>query len=346
MRELLGSATRQPDASAPDADADRPRTGRSFGANSLAAKWAGPMLLVAMFVVFTIGLPGVFLTSSNLLAVVNNQAIAAIVALGLLFPLAAGVFDISIGGVITLSVVASASMFQATTGKMPVVLVIAVTLLVGLLAGFANGVLVVRLNIDPFIVTLGTGSVFLGLSQLVANGKAVSENIPSSFTDLGRGELFGIPNPIIVVIVLALVVYYVLEQTPLGRMIYATGAGREASRLAGVPTDRILYLAFAVSAFCAALAGLVFTSRVGTGQPDVGGQFLLPCYAAAFLGSTMIKPGRFNVAGLLVGLAILAIGINGLQLWGIPFWVISTFQGGALVLAVVLTKIRRTARAA
>ncbi|RVW07436.1 ABC transporter permease [Prescottella agglutinans] len=301
-------------------------------------------MLLAMIIGFTIALPGVFLTSSNLVAVVNNQAIAAIVALGLLFPLAAGVFDISIGGVITLSVISSASMFQATSGRMPVIAVIVITLLAGSLAGFVNGILVVRLQIDPFIVTLGTGSVFLGISQLIANGKAVSEDIPTAFTDLGRGEVFGIPNPIVCVVVLAVVVYYVLEHTPLGRMIYATGAGREASRLAGVPTERILYLAFCASAFCAALAGLVYTARIGTGQPDVGGQYLLPCYAAAFLGSTMIKPGRFNVAGLLVGLAIIAVGINGLQLWGIPFWVISTFQGGALVLAVVLTKIRKTSK--
>jgi ribose transport system permease protein len=341
VRESLDSATPRPDLSEPNAG---PPLARRASVNSLASKWAGPLLLLAMIIGFTIALPGVFLTSSNLVAVVNNQAIAAIVALGLLFPLAAGVFDISIGGVITLSVISSASMFQATSGRMPVIAVIVVTLLAGSLAGFVNGLLVVRLQIDPFIVTLGTGSVFLGISQLIANGKAVSENIPSSFTDLGRGEVLGIPNPIVCVVVLAAVVYYVLEHTPLGRMIYATGAGREASRLAGVPTDRILYLAFWASAFCAALAGLVYTARIGTGQPDVGGQYLLPCYAAAFLGSTMIKPGRFNVAGLLVGLAIIAVGINGLQLWGIPFWVISTFQGGALVLAVVLTKIRKTSK--
>ncbi|RDI30288.1 monosaccharide ABC transporter membrane protein (CUT2 family) [Rhodococcus sp. AG1013] len=339
MKESLDSVTPRPDLSARDIAGTR---ARRTSVNSLASKWAGPALLLAMIIGFTIALPGVFLTSSNLVAVVNNQAIAAIVALGLLFPLAAGVFDISIGGVITLSVISSASMFQATSGRMPVIAVIVVALLAGSLAGFVNGLLVVRLQIDPFIVTLGTGSVFLGLSQLVANGKAVSENIPTAFTDLGRGEILGIPNPIVCVIVLAAIVYYVLEHTPLGRMIYATGAGREASRLAGVPTDHILYLAFWASAFCAALAGLVYTARIGTGQPDVGGQYLLPCYAAAFLGSTMIKPGRFNVPGLLVGLAIIAIGINGLQLWGIPFWVISTFQGGALVLAVVLTKIRKT----
>lgn len=336
MNALSGSVTRGNE----DMD-NQPRRSLSL-LNPVGAmdRLAGPLLLVVMMVIFTIASPGVFLTESNLLAVVNNQTITAVVALGLLFPLAAGVFDISIGGVLTLAVITSAWTFQETNGQMPVAAAIAITLAVGCTAGLINAFLVVKLAIDPFIVTLGSGSVFLGISQLIANGQVVSRNIPKAYTDLGRGEILGIPNPIILVGILALVVFYVLEMTPLGRMIYATGFGRQQSKLAGVPTDRILVLAFVVSGFCAALAGLLYTSRIGTGQPDVGAQYLLPSYAAAFLGSTMIKPGRFNVVGLLVGLAILAVGINGLQLQGIPFWVIATFQGGALILAVVLTKVR------
>ncbi|WP_183407906.1 ABC transporter permease [Nocardioides marmoriginsengisoli] len=335
-----------PDLAAEVADGPTRARARRFSAGNLVERWAGPAILVALMVTFTIASPGIFLTSSNLLAVVNNQTIAAVVALGLLFPLASGVFDISIGGVITLSVIVSAWMFQSTEGSMPVALVILLTLAVGATAGLINAFLVVKLKIDPFIVTLGSGSVFLGISQLIANGQVISKDIPDGYTKLGRGELLGVPNPIVLVIVLALVVFYVLEYTPLGRMVYATGAGREPARLAGVPTDRILFLAFVISAVCASLAGLLYTSRIGTGQPDVGGQYLLPCYAAAFLGSTMIKPGRFNVLGLLVGLGILAIGINGLQLEGIPFWMISTFQGGALILAVVFAKVRTQKTAA
>lgn len=338
MNESSSSATPSPDVLAPESQ-ELPRRGASRSA-TFASRWSGPVLLIAMMVVFTILEPGVFLTESNLLAVANNQAITAIVALGLLFPLASGVFDISIGGVITLSVISSAAMFQATSGSMPVLLAIGLTLLVGMAAGLVNGLLVIRLSIDPFIVTLGTGSVFLGVSQFIADGKVISEDIPMAFTDLGRGETFGVPNPIVLVIALALIVYYLLELTPFGRMIYATGAGRDAARLAGVPTDRLLHIAFLSSAFFASLAGLVYVSRIGSGQPDVGAQYLLPAYAAAFLGSTMIKPGRFNVPGLLVGIAILAVGINGLQLRGIPFWVIATFQGGALILAVIFSKIR------
>lgn len=323
--------------------ARRPRARRQA---SLVERFAGPGLLLAMFVVFAVTMPDKFPTYNNLIAVVNNQTITVIVALGLLVPLAAGVFDISIGGILTLAVITSTSLFQATDGNMPVLLVLLITVLVGIGAGLVNGFLVVRMRIEPFIVTLASGSVFLGISQLIANGKVVSENIPSGFTDLGRDKLLGVPLPIVYVALLALFLGYVLVFTPLGRKIYATGANREAARLAGVPTDRILFLAFAVSGVCAAGAGLLYAARIGAGQPDVGAQYLLPAYAAAFLGSTMIKPGRFNVTGLLIGAAIIGIGINGLQLNGIPAWVVPTFQGGALILAVVLTKLRGSRRTA
>jgi ribose transport system permease protein len=311
---------------------------------TLIERFAGPALLVVMFIGFSISQPDTFPTYNNLIAVANNQTITALVALGLLVPLAAGVFDISIGGILTLSVILSTLLFQTTDGDMPVPLVILLTLGVGVAAGVFNAILVVQMRIEPFIVTLGSGSVFLGISQLIANGKVISEHIPRGFTDLGRGEPLGIPAPLIYVGVLAVILGYVFVMTPLGRKIYATGANREAARLAGVPTDRILYLAFMTSGVCAAAAGLLYAMRIGAGQPEVGGQYLLPAYAAAFLGSTMIRPGRFNVLGLLIGLAIIAIGINGLQLNGIPSWVIPTFQGAALIVAVVLTKLRGRGR--
>jgi ribose transport system permease protein len=328
-------------ASSEPAKTPRPRRRNQA---TLVERFAGPAFLVVMFIGFAITQPDTFPTYNNLIAVANNQTITALVALGLLVPLAAGVFDISIGGILTLSVILSTLLFQTTDGDMPVPVVILATLGVGIAAGLFNAILVVRLRIEPFIVTLGSGSFFIGISQLIANGKVISEHIPKGFTDLGRGEPLGIPAPLIYVGVLAVVLGYVFVMTPLGRKIYATGANREASRLAGVQTDRILYLAFMTSGVCAAAAGLLYAMRIGAGQPEVGGQYLLPAYAAAFLGSTMIRPGRFNVLGLLIGLAIIAIGINGLQLNGIPSWVIPTFQGAALILAVVLTKLRGLGR--
>ncbi|HEX3363164.1 MAG TPA: ABC transporter permease [Solirubrobacterales bacterium] len=314
---------------------------------SFFERYGGVVLLAAMIVLFTVTLPGKFLTYDNLISVVSNQTIGGIVALGLLLPLAAGVFDISIGGVMTLAVVLVTWLFQTTGGGMPIPLAIVITLLAGIAAGGLNAGLVVFAKVDPFIATIGTSSVFLGLSEVIANGETIAHNIPHAFTSIGRTEIFEVPITTVYLIVLALIVWYVLDHTPFGRNLYATGAGREAARLSGVPTSKIIFITFLASALFATIAGVVYAARLGSGPPNTGASYLLPAYASAFLGSTIIKPGRFNVPGLIVALFIVAVGINGLQLYGIPFWVVDTYQGVVLIVAVVLarTKTSRKAKA-
>ena len=141
-------------------------------------------------------------------------------------------------------------------------------------------------------------------------------------------------------LVVAAILWYVLEYTPFGRQIYATGAGRDAARLAGVRTDRLIFLSFVVSAVLASLAGVIYGARIGAGPPNVGANFLLPAFSGAFFGSTMIRPGRFNVLGLLLALCIVSIGINGLQLYGIQFWIVDLYQGLVLVIAVIFARSR------
>jgi len=324
LRKLVGSK-----------DGDEPRR------HSLLERYGGLGLLALMIVVFSITLPGKFLTYDNLIGVVSNQTIGGIMALALLLPLASGVFDISIGGAMTLAVVLVTWLFQTTDGNMPIPLAIVITLAAGLVIGVVNGTLVIKARVDPFIATIGVSSVLLGLSEVIANGTTISQNIPSAFTDLGRTFVAKVPLTLAYVTIVALVLWYLLEQTPYGRRVYATGAARDAARLAGVKTDRIIFLSFLASAVLASLAGVVYGARIGAGPPNVGANYLLPAFAAAFLGSTMIRPGRFNVPGLVVALFIVAIGINGLQLYGIPFWITDLYQGTVLIVAVVVARARR-----
>jgi ribose transport system permease protein len=309
--------------------------------HSLLERYGGLGLLALMIVVFSITLPGKFLTYDNLIGVVSNQTIGGIMALALLLPLASGVFDISIGGAMTLAVVLVTWLFQTTDGNMPIPLAIVITLAAGLIIGVVNGTLVIKARVDPFIATIGVSSVLLGLSEVIANGTTISQNIPSAFTDLGRTFVAKVPLTLAYVTVVAIVLWYLLEQTPFGRRVYATGAARDAARLAGVKTNRIIFLSFLASAVLASLAGVVYGARIGAGPPNVGANYLLPAFAAAFLGSTMIRPGRFNVPGLVVALFIVAIGINGLQLYGIPFWITDLYQGTVLIVAVVVARARR-----
>lgn len=307
---------------------------------SFFERYGGVVLLLVMMLIFTVTLPGKFLTYDNLIGIVGNQTIGGIVALGLLLPLAAGVFDISIGGVMTLGIVMVTWLFQTTGGDIPIPAAILVTLAAGVLAGVINGVLVVKAKVDPFIATIGTSSVFVGISQLIANGETIARDIPTAFTEIGRAEFFDVPVTTIYLLVIAVAVWYMLDHTPFGRKVYATGAGREAARLSGVPTNKIIFITFLISATLATTAAVVYGARLGSGPPNTGASYLLPAFASAFLGSTMIKPGRFNVPGLIVALFIVAVGINGLQLYGIPFWIVETYQGLILIAAVVLAKVR------
>jgi ribose transport system permease protein len=307
---------------------------------SFFERYSGVVLLIVMIIGFTIALPGEFLTYDNLIGVVSNQTIGGIMAIALLLPLAAGVFDVSIGGAFTLAVVLVTWLFQVTSGSMPIGVAIVITLIAGVVIGCLNGALVVGARIDPFIATIGTSSVFLGLSEVIANGTTISADIPDGFTSLGRTFVAKVPITLAYVAIVALVVWYVLEQTPFGRRIYATGASREAARLTGVRTKRVIFLCFVASGVLATLAGIVYAARIGAGAPDTGSAYLLPAFATAFLGSTMIRPGRFNVPGLIVAVFIVAIGINGLQLLGIPFWITDIYQGVVLVVAVSIARIR------
>jgi ribose transport system permease protein len=310
--------------------------------NSPLERYAGVGLLVVMFAFFSFALPHEFFTYDNLIGVVSNEAIAGIMALALLLPLAAGVFDISIGGMMTLAMVLVTWLFQVTSGSMPIPAAIAITLLVGVVAGCFNGTIVIRGRVDPFIATIASSSVMLGISEAIANGTTIYESIPHGFTDLGRAHVGKVPITVFYVAAVALLLWYILDRTPFGRKVYATGAGREASRLAGVRTNRVIFLSFVASATLASLAGIINAAQLGTAPPNVGAGFLLPAYAAAFFGATMIKPGRFNVVGLIVALFILAIGINGLQLFGLAFWIVDLYQGVVLIVAVLLARATAT----
>jgi ribose transport system permease protein len=290
--------------------------------------WAGLILLFALWV------PDTFLTSVTAKTIANEQAITAIIAVGLLLPLAAGVFDLSIGSVVALSAIIVADL----TGRqgMPVVPAIVITLAVGLLIGAVNALLIVVVGIDSFIATLGMSSVLIAPMRAIS-GDQIITGVPASLTSLTSSSVFGVPVVAVYMLGIAVVVWYVLEHTPLGRRVAATGAGPEAARLAGVRTHRVAFGALMTSSLLSAVAGVLLASKLATATPDLGPAYLLPAFAAAFLGTTQIKLGRFNVWGTLLAIFLLATGVKGLQLGGAPAWVTDLFNGLALIVAVGLS---------
>jgi ribose transport system permease protein len=338
---LIRDRTPDSETGEPDATPAKPRSRSAVSrVTGSVDKWGALAVLVALAVIFSVLRPETFPTFQNLTTILSTQAILAILAIGLLVPLASGEFDLSIG----FNLGFSAMLTAVLTGQfgLPTAVTIPIVLLVGIAIGLANGIAVVKVRINAFIATLGVGTILSGLTIWISNGNVIFQGIPADLLVIGRTQFLGLPLTVYYMVIVILVFWFVLEQTPYGRYIHSVGAGRETVRLAGLPTDRLRISAFVISGFMASLAGVLQTSTVGSANPNAGPDFLLPAFAAAFLGATTIHPGRFNVFGTIVALFLLAIGIAGLQQLGAPFWVSPVFNGAALLVAVGLAASRRS----
>jgi ribose transport system permease protein len=297
-------------------------------------------IFAVMFIVFSIWVPDTFLQWNTWKALFDSQAVTAILAVGLVIALSAGAFDLAIGTELGLGAIfVSWLLVDKGVGLVPAIVL---TLLAGAVIGFANGILITKVRIDSFIATLGMSSVLLALIAWVSSSQQIV-GVGSSFEKLGTTEIFGLTLPVYLMLVVGLVVWYLLERTPLGRRVYATGGNIEAARLAGVRVAAVVICSLIACATIAVFAGMLVTANLGTGDPTIGPAYLLPAFSAAFLGSTQFRGGRFNVWGTIVAVYVLATGVKGLQLAGAPIWIPDLFNGVALLLAVGLAKWETTA---
>ncbi len=296
--------------------------------------------LAAIIVVgFAIWIPDTWLVWGTHRFYLNNEAIRAIVAVGLIVPLSAGVFDLSIGGVISASAVTAS--WAVTMQGWPWPVAVLMGLLIGLAAGAVNGFLIVKVKIDSFIATLGMSSILGAYALWLADGRSII-NGNEGFKALSGVAAAGFKWTFVYLMALAVVVWYVLEHTAVGRYLFATGGGREPARLSGVQVDRYIVGALLVSSLAAAAGGVLFASNFSSVNASAGPPYLLPAFAAAFFGSTQFK-NRFNVVGTLLAVFVMAAGVKGFQLvgWGNEGWLDDLFFGLALVVAVGLSTFRR-----
>jgi ribose transport system permease protein len=308
----------------------------------ILSKYGTLLAMLIMIVVFAIVAPS-FLAPLNLLSILSQSALTAIIACGVTLVLVAGEFDLSIGYVASFAGVLSSGLM--TRGGVPVLLAILIAVLVGGLIGVINGLLVAKAGVNAVVATLGVGTVVVGCSFGYSAG-ASSVRLPVDFTSIALGRLLGIPNLIWLMIIVVILLWVVLNRTPLGLRIQATGANPHAATLAGVRVDRAKIAAFAIAGLCAAVAGTLLASQLGSGQVTAGDGYLLDALAAVFLGSATLRDGKFHVLGTLIGVLIVNIGFNGLGLIGTPTFFQFVFKGGILVFAVALSTIaRRYARA-
>jgi ribose transport system permease protein len=305
----------------------------------LAQRLTLPVVWLMVIALFGALQPDTFLTAANFQTIFGSQAVLAVLALGLLLPLTAGDYDLSVASALSLSAMVTA-LLNVNQGW-PIGLAVAAALAAAAIVGVVNGALVVLLDLDSFIATLGTGAFVSGLVLWISGSETVGGISDSLVNAVIVWDFLGIPLAFWYGLVLCAGLWYVLELTPLGRRLLFTGRGRSVARLGGVRVGRARFGALVAAASVAGLAGVLYAGTIGGADPSSGADFLLPAFAGAFLGATTIAPGRFNAWGTLIAIYFLVTGVTGLQLLGVESFVQQLFYGGALVVAVIVSRLAR-----
>ena len=295
---------------------------------------------------FAMRLPDTFMTAQNWLNITQQLSMLMVVAAGMTIVMVMGDFDLSVGSMASLSGIVAAILF---TLGFPIWLAVGVALLVGLLGGVINGALVSLVGILPFVATLATLTIFSGAAFVVSGGKTISGRaMPEAFAEFARqGLTIGtatIPNLTIVAVLVLAAVWVLLEQTTIGRRLYAIGGNVEAAYLSGVPVRRLKLLAFALTGLSAAGAGLLYASRVASANPTQGSGLMLNAIAAVFLGMTMSEQGEPRILATLIGVLILGVLDNGLTQMSVDSYVRQILVGAIIVIAVSASSITKSAR--
>lgn len=331
-----GTATPgRPNLPGPGADHASQAQGRTSVVRILT-NFGLPITWLVAIVAFSIALPGLFLTSSNLAYILNSQATLLIVAIAVTIPFAAGEFDLSSSGVIIFVVVLIG--YLDVLHGWPLIWTVLAALATGLVIGLLNAFMVVRLQISSLIATLAMSFVLGGLALGLNNATVIG--ISTDLINASRSTTAGgIQMVVWYALALTLVAWYVFQHTTVGRKLYFTGAGPEVARLSGVKVDAYRGRSLVVAAVLTSLAAILQAGVLGAADPNVGASFTLAPFAAAMLGSTSFSPGRFNILGTAVATYFLATGIIGLQLLGLSGWVTQVFYGTALIVGVALSLV-------
>lgn len=293
--------------------------------------------LIGLFVVIFIFwlLSPYFFSTSNLVNILLQSSINAIIAVGMTFVIITAGIDLSVGSIMAFSAVILASAMQSGIG---VPIAILISLIVGTLCGLSNGLLISYGKLPAFIATLGMMSIARGTALLVTQGKPISGFAPE-FRFLATGEIFSIPFPVILMIIIYIVAHIVLKKTLLGRYTYAIGGNEEASHLSGINTKIIKTTVYGISGLLSGFAGVILTARLNSAQPIAGIMYELDAIAAVVIGGTSLMGGEGKISGTLIGALIMGVLRNGLNLLGVSSFVQQIVIGAVIIIAVLVDMI-------
>lgn len=283
-----------------------------------------------------------FFTWSNLITVLRQTSINAVIATGMTFAILIGGIDLSVGSVLAICGAIAASLISA---GMDILLVLLITLLLGLGIGIVNGLLISKGRLQPFIATLGTMTLLRGFTLVYTQGKPISSTsgIDSTlFSQIGTGYFLGLPIPIYVMLIVLIMAYYILRHLRMGRYIYSLGSNEEATIYSGIKTDRIKLFVYGLTGFLAALAGVITTARLGSAAPTAGSGYELDAIAAVVLGGTSMSGGIGTIWGTAIGALIIGILNNALNLLQVPSYYQDVAKGIVILIAVLLDRQQKS----
>ncbi len=292
--------------------------------------------LILLFAALSIASPH-FLTGTNLSSVIRQTAVINIMALGMTMIIIAGGIDLSVGAILAISGLLGCMVMEK---GLPIVVGVAAGVLVGMACGLMNGLLTTKLNINPFIVTLGTMGIIRGSALLISNGLPVHQ-LPKSFSYLGEGVLLGVPFVLWVLLLCGVVVHFLLEHTRMGRYSFAIGSNPDAAFYTGIPVAFHTTAVYAIGGMLTGLAGMIESSRLMTGQPTAGQGYELQAIAAVVIGGGSLRGGEGSVIGTLIGAFIMGLLANGSDLLGISPYLQQAIIGAVIILAVFLDEVRK-----
>lgn len=276
-----------------------------------------------------------FLTLQNILNVLRQSSIIGIIAIGMTFVIIKGGIDLSVGSILGFSAVVATSF--AHPGEYPLIVPILMGLLVGLGCGLVNGLIIAKWNVAPFIVTLGMLTAARGMTLVYTDGKPII-NLSDAYNFIGSGYFLGLPIAVIVFIFVILIGIFLLNFTKFGRHVFAVGGNEQAARLSGVGIFQVKIAVYAIAGLASGMAGILLSSRVMTGSPILGQGYELDAIAAVVIGGTSLAGGRGSIIGTVIGVLIISIMNNGLDLLNVSSYYQQIIKGAIIVLAVLLDR--------
>ena len=312
------------------------RNTRGGGISGFIQKYSVIIAWIIVIAVFAITSGDLFFNWNTLSLITGTRSVVAILALAVMIPLTAGDYDMSAAYTMTLANMVT--VYLSVEKGVNVWLAALLSIAIGVVIGFVNGIFVVKIGIDPFIVTMGVGTFLAGITLWISN-KTLSGTELSSLQDVCIGKIFNIQYIFFYCLILMLVLWYIFEHTSIGKKILFIGHGKDVAKLSGVKVDKIRWGCLVASSTLSAFAGIMYSGVTGSAKSGSCNDFLMPAFAAVFLGTTFIKPGRFNPIGAFISVYFLETGIRGISLLGFSTYIQNIFYGAALVLAVAISAL-------